>query len=185
MAANALDFVARNAEATPTDDHPFELFGVFVSAHTWVEAQTLMLDDFTKTRSVGFVRVYAKDIVRSLRKNPALIKCAGDLRMRAEQTAGLEIHGNADPRPRTLFHSSGASATGTRKELVALTGLSYERVRDLLTKRRRYALGWSASALEAKKGPGAPGRPRKPPAPPTAPKAPEPEFFQETGTQFF
>lgn len=185
MAANVLDYIARNADSAPTADRQFEVFGVYVSAETWTAAQSMLLDDFTKTRSVGFVRVYAKDIIRTLRRNPALIKCAGVLRERAEQTAGLEVHGNADPRPRTLFHSSGASATGTRRELMTLTGLSYDRVRDLITQRRRYALGWSAVAAEAKKGPGAPGRPRKAPAPPPATEAPEPEFFGETGTQFF
>lgn len=185
MVANFIDCVAANSSDTPSDNQPFELIGRYVSDKTWVDAKTILFDEFERTESAGFVRAYARDIVRTLRRSPALMQCAGVLRERAEQTAGLTVHGNSDPRPRTLHHRSGMTVTGTRRELMQLTGLTYERVRDLVSNRRRYALGWSASAEEARRGPGKAGRPRKPPAPPPEAKAPEPEFFQESGIQFF
>lgn len=185
MAANYIDFVMQTASDKRTEETPFNLLGGYVSSANWVRAKTIVFDELEKERTTGFVRAYAKDVVRALRRNPALNECAGDLRQRAEQLAGLSVHGNSDPRPRTLHHASGTSATGTRKELARLTGLSYDRVRDLLTGRRRYALGWSASAAEARKGPAASGRPRKTAPPPPVAEAPEPEFFQADETSFF
>lgn len=186
MTATYVDYVMQHATDKPSDDTPFELLGGYVSAQTWVRAKTLGLDELQKEHRVGIARAYAKDIVRALRRSPALKECAGVLRERAEQLAGLAVHGNQDPTLRTLHHISGLSATGTRSELGRLTGLSYDRVRDLLTRRRPYALGWALTAERARKGPGAPGRPRKPAPPPELKaKAPEPEFFAESGANLF
>lgn len=184
MTEKYIDFVMQTASDKRTEDTPFKILGGYVSAENWVRAKMLVLDELEQERTVGFVRVYAKSIVRALRRSPALIESAGVLRERAEHLAGLSVHGNSDPRPRTLHHASGATATGTRQDLARLTGLRYDRIRDLLTGRRRYASGWSVSADEARKGPGTPGRPRKP-APPPAMEAPEPEFFQADETSFF
>lgn len=186
MLAQYVDLIAKNSSSVKTPDTPIELLGLFVSPEIWIQAQNLLLDLLSAER-VGLARVQAQDIVRTMRRYPALIERAGDLRIRAEQLGGVALHGNADPRPRTLHHASGASATGTRKDLARLTGLHYERVRDLLTGRRRFALGWALTAAEARKGPDTPGRKRKPAAPPPQPaiEAPEPEFFRESGASFF
>ncbi|WP_347138854.1 hypothetical protein [Paracoccus sp. SSK6] len=186
MLGKYVELIARNSSSVKTSDTPIEVLGLYVSPETWVEAQNIMLAELSSKR-VGLARVAAQEVIRTMRRYPALIECAGDLRERAEMLGGVALHGNADPRPRTLFHSSGASATGSRQDLVALTGLHYERVRDLLTGRRRYASGWALSAKEARKGPATPGRKNKAYAPPPTPaiEAPEPEFFQESGATFF
>lgn len=179
MLAKYIDLIARQSSEHPSPDTPHECLGAYVSAQTWVEAKTLLLDHMEAQKPSGLARVLARDIIKTLRKNTAIMKVAGDLQVRSEQLSGMSVHGNTDPRPHTLHHQSGAKATGSRKELAAATGLNYDRIRDLITGRRRIALGWSASAQEAKKGPLNPGRQRKPD------KAPEPEFFQADALNFF
>ncbi|MCG6111535.1 MAG: hypothetical protein MEQ74_05020 [Paracoccus sp.] len=179
MLAKYIDLVARQSKDRPSQETPHECLGVYVSGETWVKAKTMLLDHMESQKSLGMARALARDVVKSLRKNPALVKCAGDLLERAEQLAGISVHGNTDPRPRTLHHQSGAKVTGSRKELAAATGLNYSRIRDLLTGRRRIALGWSASEKEAKKGPLNPGKSRR------TDKAPEPEFFEAGASDFF
>lgn len=61
----------------------------------------------------------------------------------------------------TLFSRDGRTARGTKKELVALTGLTSRRVADLVGGSRSYANGWATTPARAFEGPRKPGRPRK------------------------
>lgn len=61
----------------------------------------------------------------------------------------------------TLYSSDGKKAHGTKRELVALTGLTSRRVNDLVSWRRDYASGWALTAERAAEGPRRGGRPRK------------------------
>lgn len=61
----------------------------------------------------------------------------------------------------TLYRHDGTKAHGTKRELVALTGLTSRRVNDLVSCRRDYASGWALTAERAAEGPKRGGRPRK------------------------
>lgn len=175
-----LDILTRESDVIRSAERPFQIYdGFYVSGPSWVAAQTALLDHFQKSQTPGFVRVFCKDVVKALRKQRDLLPYAEGLRARVEILAELEVHGNSDPRPRTLYHTSGIVATGTRRELAEMTGVSYARVRDILDKRRRFSKGWALTEAEARRGRLKPGRPKK------QPKAPEPQEFFETGEASF
>lgn len=175
-----LDFVAHNGSDTYDRATPCRLLGTWLNAENWAHAQHLYLDSVTALMGAGGVRRYARDIHRqlALKANAALAAADPSLVERVSRLAVLEEHGNADARIHTLHHSSGAKAQGTRKELIAATGLSVQRVKDLIARRRRYSKGWAATAAEARRGRLPAGRKPKP-----APAATE--FFEDAGTPLF
>lgn len=183
------DFIARNTEPQKSQARPFVVYAlptsigqaaternrVYASASVWAEAQRrwfLVLED-QQTKAAA--KRHAKFVMSAMRRHSDLGRAAPDLPELCEKVGGR--HGNASNQVFTLYSQTGATATGTRSQLAAATGLAYERVRDLTTERRRIALGWALTEEEAQRGYLPPGKP---------PKAPEPkEFFVSNGTDFF
>lgn len=178
------DLLARHAQSFKTPETPWRVAdGLYVSAPIWIAAKAHFLDALEQLPNLGCARLFSRDMVRTLRKHPALIEEAGDFRKRVERHAETMVHLNTDPTPQTLYHSSGATVSGTRQELAKATGLSYDRVRALLAGYRQYSNGWAKTPERARLGPAKPGRPRKPM--PAQQAAPEPQDFFEAGESSF
>jgi hypothetical protein len=175
-----LDFVGHNGADTYDRATPWKMLGAWLSAQDWCRAQHLYLDTVTAMMGAGGVRRHACDVHRTLRLNASapLVEADPALLERVKRLAVLEEHGNADVQIHTFHHSSGAKAQGTRRELIAATGLSVQRVKDLIAGRRRFAKGWATAESEAKRGRLPAGRKPKP-----APAASD--FFEDIATPLF
>jgi hypothetical protein len=175
-----LDFVARNGADTYSRDTPWKLLGGWFGAAQWAQAQHFYLDSVAALVGAGGVRRHARDIQRqlALKANAALAAVDHTLVERVARLSNPEEHGNADVRIHTLYHTSGARAEGTRRELMAATGLSVQRVKDLIAGRRRFSKGWAKTEVEAKRGRLPAGR--KPRAIPSAA-----DFFDNSGAPLF
>lgn len=175
-----LDFVGHNGADTYDRATPWKMLGAWMNAQDWCRAQHLYLDSVIALMGAGGVRRHARDVHRMLQLNANAALAAADptLFERVRRLSVLGEHGNADVRIHTFFHTSGARAQGTRRELIGATGLSVQRVKDLIAGRRRYAKGWATTESEAKRGRARAGR--KPKSPPNAL-----EFFEETGAPLF
>ncbi|MCZ8080304.1 MAG: hypothetical protein O9289_17465 [Rhodobacteraceae bacterium] len=175
-----LDFVASRGADAYSRDTPWKMLNTWMNAADWCRAQHLYLDSVASMMGASGVRRYACDVHRMLRLNVSAPLVATDpaLLERVERLAVLDAHGNADIQIHTFHHTSGAKAQGSRRELVAATGLSVQRVKDLIAGRRRFSKGWATTEGEAKRGRLPAGR--KPMAAPTAN-----EFFQDAGTPLF
>ncbi|MFC3088506.1 hypothetical protein [Tabrizicola soli] len=174
-----LDFVA-NGSPSYTRDTPWKLLSGWFSAADWCKGQHLYLDTVAAMLGAGGARRHARDVhsMLTLKGSAALVEADPGLLARVVQLSVFQEHGNADVQIHTFHHTSGAKAQGTRRELVAATGLSVQRVKDLIAGRRRYSKGWAATAAEAHRGRLPAGR--KPKAAPTAT-----EFFEDAGTPLF
>jgi len=174
-----LDFVA-NGSPSYTRDTPWKLLSGWFSAADWCRAQHLYLDTVAHMLGTSGARRYARDVhsMLVLKGSAALVEADPGLLARVVQLSVFQEHGNADIQQHTFHHISGAKAQGTRRELVAATGLSVQRVKDLIAGRRRFSKGWATTEGEAKRGRLPAGR--KPKQAPTAT-----EFFEDAGTPLF
>lgn len=166
------DFVAKNERAKQDPAAPFALLHVpesaggsktkdnrcYASAAVWIRANNLWFDALDAHKTKAAAKRHAAFVLREMAKNPALKN--EDLE---ERCRGFAVsHGNASPQIYTIFSTEGGSATGTTTQLASATGLHRERVRDIVSGRRRYSHGWCASEEEARRGKGTPtGRPKK------------------------
>lgn len=175
-----LDFVAQNGSDTYSRETPWKLLGTWLTAAQWCQAQHLYLDSVAHLLGAAGVRRYARDLhgTLALKASAPLVEADPGLLERVVKLAVFQEHGNADIQIHTFHHTSGAKAQGTRRELVAATGLSVQRVKDLIAGRRRYSKGWATTEGEAKRGRLPAGR--KPKAAPTAA-----EFFEDAGARLF
>lgn len=168
------ELLIRSGSDKKTAATPYPIMGSWASAHTWADAQTLILQALeNQGRTAMFLRIFASDVLKEVGQDTALMNAFGQRIERFEHYAQKRVHGNADPRTYTLYHASGNSISGNRKEIAAAANLSQDRIRDLLTGRRPYVRGWAMDLETAKAGPRPPGRPKK--------VAPEPEQFFEDG----
>lgn len=161
-----LDFVAHNGTDTYSRDTPWKLLGTWLTPAQWCQAQHLYLDSVAQLLGTAGVRRYARDVhaMLSLKGSAALVEADPALLERVVQLSVFQEHGSADVQIHTFHHTSGAKAQGTRRELVAATGLSVQRVKDLIAGRRRFSKGWATTEGEAKRGRLPAGRKPKPAA---------------------
>lgn len=157
-----VDFILSISSPYKTPDKPFEIGrGAFVDANGWVAAKMMWLDAI---ESDGSRHSHAKSEAISIRsrtrRDKRLLDAGKALLERCDAIA--KKHGGCVLGRHTIYNQNGASISGTLSELVAATGMRGERVRDLLTKRRRFVGGWSHDPAEAARGPNPPGRPKKP-----------------------
>lgn len=178
--ATFVDYTTIHAADAATPEKPYELLGFYLSAPDWCRAQHLMLDHLADVATLGTIRRAAKGLAKTLshRANGALTAADQTLLERSNALLVQAGHGNSDTREYTVFHTSGARAVGTRKELLAATGLSMPRLKDLLGERRRLVKGWTMTAAEARRG-RLPSGPKR--------KAPEPQAmdFVSEGVDLF
>lgn len=189
------DYVSRNTDRQKSDATPYPLYEIpvsfgaaatpnnrrYASASAWAEAQRLWFRVLGSQKTKAAAKRHAKAVLATLASHAELRRAAPDLPAICAKHSGR--HGNLSNVTFTLYSTTGATASGTRAQLAAATGLHYERVRDLLTGRRRFTQGWAATEEEARRGYVGGGRPRSPEIAP-APEAGS-DFFESTGTEFF
>ena len=158
-----LDYLATHGKDEPDAGARFQLFGVYLDASAWLHAQGMTLDVFQAVLGPTGLKAYARDVLRTIHagKGVLLLRGGRTLIERVERLAGVDVHGNADTRAYTVFHTSGAQATGDRRALLEATGLTHNRLKDLLSGRRRLVKDWALTLAEARRGRLPPGRPKK------------------------
>lgn len=186
-----IKFLALNTVEKKTDDYPhaFAVAGLssgadveFMNAQDWATAHKLWFDALDAAGVKIGAKKHAKIVLRAMKRERSLYN--QELSALCRSIAGL--HGLASTSVHTLYSRNGESVSGTLTKLPDLVGLPYDRVRDLVTTRRRYIKGWAISPEEAKRGYLPAGRPRKPAPPPGGQdKALEPEFFEAGASSLF
>lgn len=192
------NYVSRNTDSQKNYANPYPLYEVpisfgasatpgnrrYASAEIWAEAQRLWFRVLGSQKTKAAAKRHAKAVLKTLEAHPDLRQSSVDLPALCAKYSGR--HGNLSNMTFTLYSTTGATATGTRSQLALATGLPYERVRDLLTGRRRFTHGWAATEEEARRGYVGGGRPRSlKPAPAPEAAAAGLDFFDGAGTEFF
>ena len=157
-----LDYLATHGKEPPGLGPSLELFGVYLHVKEWAHAQGMTLDVFQSVLGPAGLKAYAREVLRKMQAYRGPVGLSfGMLMQRVERLAGVDVHGNADTRVYTVFHISGAQATGDRRALLEATGLTHNRLKDLLSGRRRMVKDWALTEAEARRGRLPPGRPKK------------------------
>lgn len=163
-------YVFNNATNEETDETPNALHVVplamggreasdntmYANAEDWVWAAFLALSYFDTLTVRRTGARYAKWVMKNIPTDNVKYKD----RVLELCKVFLEEHANS-LLPVTIYHESGKTATGNIQQLEALTGMEYNRVRDVTSGRRRYVSGWCLTKEEAAKGKQKPGRKKK------------------------
>tara|TARA_R110002051_G_scaffold34468_1_gene76789 strand:+ start:314 stop:862 length:549 start_codon:yes stop_codon:yes gene_type:complete len=163
-----IDYIFNNAQKEKSDEAPIKINVVpvciggqdvaensfYTSEENWIQANIIAMKFLETFISKKAGKRHAKYVIKKLSK---LSDTEDKAYLASKCQSFLDKHGNTNA-PRTLYHESGKTAYGTLQQLEIQTALSYDRVRDLTTGRRRYTGGWCASEKEARKGRLTPGR---------------------------
>ncbi len=115
---------------------------VYLTRDAWLEAQSILLSCLARLDVKKPLKRQAAHIMKRVQKGEGK-----DLRRECKKILGQRVG------PFTIYHHDGRSVTAEDwEELETLTGLSYNKARDIATGLRKFYGGWSASKARAEKG---------------------------------
>jgi len=152
----------KSADGIPAYIYPPSIYGEKVSSNTiivtekgWIEAHRILMKEMERMPVFGPVRKQARHTKQLMEKHGLY-----DVNLMQIINKHIDTPTN-EAGPFIIYNEDGRTAEGTYKQIQTQTGLSYNRVRDVVTGLRRMSNNWYGDKKQAKIGRLKPGGRRK------------------------